>query len=324
MPSRQPRPPIDSTRSVKSLTDDPRTLVASIQRARAAVGEGVARMIQPTGSTPRPGPAVGPPPADNTALDLFNRGLAHLRRHEDKAAYRTFLEAYRSGGPLDRYRKNQLEGFLQDLAPRNQLATSDQPATLPDDPSPIDEARRQQAIVADKFRSRTFSVIFEAQRLKEKDPDKAIEEIDRLLAEVGEANLDKVFTDSIVARLSRARRVIQEDATARAPQLAQLESNREVEEQLRSQQENDNRIEQEFKALVEKYNQADRDGRYLQMELIGKQARELDPYAPEAMTMVLKARFKRRDASNNDLRERKEDSDLGEPQPGRRNRGELW
>tara|TARA_R110002074_G_scaffold46455_1_gene119821 strand:- start:88 stop:984 length:897 start_codon:yes stop_codon:yes gene_type:complete len=62
----------------------------------------------------------------------------------------------------------------------------------------------------------------------------------------------------------------------------------------------------ELSELVEKFNESVDQRRYTEAEAIAKQAKALDPLNPVTTTMEWKAKFLRRDASNNGLADRKE------------------
>ncbi len=302
------------------LDDRPRFLLQDISKASAAPAaaptklanaprEGVARAIRQPNVGSRD-PAVGPP-TKMSALDLYNQGLAHLRRGDREASYRSFLDAYRSGEKLDRVRSQQLEDFLRELSPRNPTATrtaasEPRPSTSSarDDASAV--AQQKQNLLFDSLRSRTLNAVFKARQLKDNDPDKAVETLDQALAAVNAAQLDKALADRLKGQLNNARRAIVTERDLKAPQVAQTKRNREIEAQFEAEQQHKIRVEQEIGELVDKYNELFRDKRYEEAEMTARKAREIDPYNPVVVTMFQKAIFARRNEIN--LR-RREDVD---------------
>ncbi|MED5447864.1 MAG: hypothetical protein VYA62_06520, partial [Planctomycetota bacterium] len=270
-----------------------------------ARSEGIARAIrQPV--KPKDS-AVGPPPRA-TALDLYNQGLAHLKRGEREAAYRVFLDSFRSGEKLDRVRSQQLEDFLRELSPRNASGTrtaaaETRPLQKPGTSDAIAVAQQKQGLLFDSLRSRTLNAVFKARQIKEDNPDKALQTLDEMLAVVNTATLDKSLSDRLKGQLTTARKEIARERELRAPQVAQTKRNREIEAQFEAEQQHKIRVEQEIAELVDKYNEFFRDRRYEEAEMIARQARELDPHKPVVVTMFQKAIFARRNEINERRRE---------------------
>ena len=272
---------------------------------RNAPSDGIARAIrQPVKPTD---PAVGPP-TRTTALDLYNQGLAHLKRGDREAAYRAFLDSFRTGEKLDRVRSQQLEDFLRELSPRNASGTrtaaaETRPLQKPGTRDAIAVAQQKQGLLFDSLRSRTLNAVFKARKIKEDNPDKALETLDEMLAVVNTATLDKSLSDRLKGQLTTARKEIARERELRAPQVAQTKRNRGIEAQFEAEQQHKIRVEQEIAELVDKYNEFFRDRRYEEAEMIARQARELDPHKPVVVTMFQKAIFARRNEINERRRE---------------------
>ena len=271
--------------------------------------EGVARAIRQPSADPRD-PVVRPS-TKTSALDLYNQGLAHLRRGDREASYRAFLDAFRSGEKLDRVRTQQLEDFLRELSPRNPTGTrtaasETRPGASTARDDAITLAQQKQNLLFDSLRSRTLNAVFKAQQLKDNDPDKAVKTLDQALAAVNAAQLDKSLADRLKGQLKNARRAVVTERDLKAPQVAQTKRNREIEAQFEAEQQHKIRVEQEIGELVDKYNELFRDKRYEEAEMTARKAREIAPYNPVVVTMFQKAIFARRNEIN--LR-RREDVD---------------
>ncbi len=284
---------------------DKKAQLAATQPGAQAPSEGIARAIrQPAKPTDS---AVGPP-TRATALDLYNQGLTHLKRGDREAAYRAFLDSFRSGEKLDRVRSQQLEDFLRELSPRNAggtrtAAAETRPLQKPGTSDAIAVAQQKQGLLFDSLRSRTLNAVFKARQIKEDNPDKALQTLDEMLAVVNTATLDKSLSDRLKGQLTSARKEIARERDLRAPQVAQTKRNREIEAQFEAEQQHKIRVEQEIAELVDKYNEFFRDRRYEEAEMIARQARELDPHKPVVVTMFQKAIFARRNEINERRRE---------------------
>ena len=294
-------PPAATNPITKPPMTNPRTLPVPI-----AGSGGVARAIRKAGVGSRD-PSVGPP-RGTTVLDRYNVGLSHLGRGDREAAYRVFLDVFRSGEKLDRVRSQQLEDFLRELAPRNargvRTASSEtSPAAKPGPADAIAIAQEKQRLVFESLRSRALNAVFKAHKIKEDDPDKALQGLDEMLAAVNTAGLDKSLADRLKAQLTNARSAIAAQRDLRAPQVAQTKRNKEIEAQFEAEQQHKIRVEQEIAELVDKYNEFYRDRRFEEAEMIARQARELNPHLPVVVTMFHKAIFARRSEINDRRRE---------------------
>ena len=295
------QPAITKPSLTKLPATKPRTLPVPIARA-----DGVARAIRQPAAGFRD-PSVGPP-ARTTVLDRYNEGLAHLGRGDREAAYRVFLDVFRSGEKLDRIRSQQLEDFLRELSPRNgsgtRTASSEtRPSTQPGPGDAIAIAQDKQKLLFESLRSRTLNAVFKAHQIKEDNPDKALQGLDEVLAAVNTAGLDKTLADRLKGQLTNARSAIAAQRDLRAPQVAQTKRNKEIEAQFEAEQQHKIRVEQEIAELVDKYNEFYRDRRYEEAEMIARQARELNPHLPVVVTMYQKAIFARRNEINDRRRE---------------------
>ena len=262
-------------------------------------------------------------PEGPSAAQLFREGQIHLQSGNKAAAYQAFSRAYQSGQKLDARRSQQLQDYLRELSPRRrkpiqlvsgqatQLTEGDaadgaaEPRPL-EPQRPIDIASERQKVQVDRLRSEVLNAVFRADRLREKEPAKAIDILDQAMANLESASMDKQVTASLASTLRKTRSEIEGFQKQMEPNISQNKRNDEVKDSLDRERKVKSRIEREFANLVKEYNERINARQFAEAEKIGKQARELAPDNPVAEVMVLKATITRRNESNNKLKDAKE------------------
>ncbi len=256
-----------------------------------------------------------------SSVELYNKGLAELSRGDRKSAYQSFLAAHQLGQRLDPVKTQRMQDFLRELAPRHgnkiQLTNnqvSDTDLTPPaegvpgEEPSPLDTATQQQSIKFDRLRTETLNAIFRAERLKEKDPEQALQIIDRAMATVEGAELSQESSAALLKQLNKTRNSLQNEITRQQPNLEQAAKNKETLSALERDRNNKIRVENEFAKLVEEFNTLYQQRRFADAEVIAKKAKELDPKNPVAETLYWKSKMGRRVDNNDKLRNEKEET----------------
>lgn len=273
-------------------------------------------------------------PNGATAADLVRDGKLAMRRGDRAAAYHLFLQAYQSGEQMPARTKQQLEDFLQQLSPKSkasriQLAggsdeatTEESDATFENDPaaapaedaapSALDRVDQQLAVKLDALRTQVMNSIFRADRAREKDPAEALKILDKAQLELENTDLSKEQVAPLLRSVTRARELAQGSMAEQKSNLDQKNHNKGVKEAIGNETRTKIRVEQEFADLVQQFNDLLKQRRYAEAELIAKKARELDPENPSAEIMKWKAKFAMRNASNDELKDRKEEGFLGQ------------
>ena len=278
----------------------------------------VATNTRPIPTTPQEAPHVEHTavvhPSGASAIELYNQGLYHLRQNDRDAARDAFMKAYASGETLDLHRRQQLQNFLRELTPRDdiQLTNAQMPTEQRIGPetgnSEIDIVQQQQALQYDRLRTEVLNSVFRAERLKETNSDQALEVLDRVTTSVESANLSEEATKTLLRHIANAADSIRSYQEQRAPMVELERQNNETRDLIEQDRKAKIRVEQEFADLVEKYNELFDQRRYGEAEIVAKQAQELDPDNPVSVTMVWKSRFARRIARDDEIREQKEES----------------
>jgi hypothetical protein len=266
-------------------------------------------------------------PNGASASDLYQRGMAELSRGNRAGAYEAFQAAYQSGEKLDPFRAQRMQDYLRELAPRNgskiqltnnQAGETGAPAATLDgtyeEASPLDAAMQQQSVQFDRLRTDTLNAIYRAERMRESDPEEALRVIDQAIATVEGAELGEDATAALLRSLQRTHGSLQNEIIVQKPNLELKARNAEVLASVERDQNNKIRIEQEFAALVDEYNDLYAARRYAEAEVLAKKAKELDPKNPVAETMFWKSRIQRRVADNEELKLAKEESFINQLQ----------
>ena len=251
-------------------------------------------------------------PAGLTASELYDRGIAELDQNRRQVAYQAFKAAHDSGQKLDPVRSQKLNDYLRELAPRNRRNTiqlaSDQVESS--DPTPLDAERQEQMVKLERVRNEVLNVVFKAERMKESDPEKALELIDQTLAKVEGADLSSEAAAPLIRQLNRTRSSLRNEIEQQEPNIALKAENKRVNDRIKGEVESKIRIDQDMAKLVEEYNDLYNQQRFAEAEIVAKKAELLNPKEPTVVSMKLKAQFARQNKFIEDLKSDKEGTRL--------------
>lgn len=242
-----------------------------------------------------------------SASELYDRGLSELKRGNSEIAYRAFKAANDSGQRLDPVRARRMKDYLRELSPRgksnNIQLTNNETIS-----SPLEAARQEQSVKMERVREEVLNVVYKAERMKESDPEKAMELIDQTMSKVESAELSPEATASLLKHLNRSRTSLASEIETQKPNLELKAENKRVKDSIKKDIENSIRIDQELAKKVDEFNELMDQQRYAEAEIMAKQAEVLSPKDPTVVMMKLKAKFARQDKFNKDLREDKDNA----------------
>jgi type II secretory pathway component GspD/PulD (secretin) len=175
----------------------------------------------------------------------------------------------------------------------------------PDDSRVFDDVTQKDAVRYDRLRTEVLNSVFRAEKLRDTNPDGAIEILDRSVANVEASQLSDEARQTLLGYLKRSQEAVKAYAQERAPLIELAQRNAEVKEALKADMKTKVRIEQDYARMVEKFNELMDQRRYAEAEIVGKQARELEPELAQSVVMVEKAKLARQIDFNNRLREDK-------------------
>ncbi len=150
--------------------------------------------------------------------------------------------------------------------------------------------------------------MFKAEKLAATDPAAAREMLDASLAGVENSGPRPGELAPLVRSITRTREQVDAAEKVLGPKLADAKRNQDVLSTIKAEQKTKLRIEQEFAEKVEKFNELMDQKRFAEAEVVAKQAQQLSPENPTAEVMKFKALFARRNQSNGELRDRKEEA----------------
>ncbi|MCA9082401.1 MAG: hypothetical protein KDA81_00030 [Planctomycetaceae bacterium] len=255
----------------------------------------------------RDGVAVVNPEGVSAEASLQS-GIALLEQGDRQGALRALTLAWQHAGQLDAGRRETLHVLLEQVeGNQNEIALTsgssntrvafDERRGDPMDPmtesDPLRKAANELEVRITRLRTEVLNSVFRAEKVKEQNPEEALQILDRTLATVEAADLPEESAKVLAGHLQRTQKSIQTYMEQRAPILANEERNRNVRERIQNEIENQIRIEQEFADLTQQFNDLMRQRRYAEAELIANKAKDLNPNLPQAVIMVEKAKLQR-------------------------------
>ncbi|WLD10944.1 hypothetical protein [Planctellipticum variicoloris] len=248
-----------------------------------------------------------------SAAELYSQGLAELNRGNREGAYSAFLAAHQTGEQLNRAQAQRLQDYLRDLSPRGdkgiqRVRNEVEEPVLSGAPDAIGAAEQQHSVQFDRLRTETLNAVFKAERLRDKDPEKALDLVDQAMASVEGAGLPEEQSAVLLRSLNKTRSSLQSEITRQQPNLEQSRKNTETLNVVEIDNANKIRIEQEFAKLVDEFNELMKQRRFADAEVVAKKAALLNPRDPVAVSLVMKAQLGRRVHEIDNLKDAKEKS----------------
>ncbi|MCA9049572.1 MAG: hypothetical protein KDA89_12635, partial [Planctomycetaceae bacterium] len=272
-------------------------------------------------NTPPRNPSPVVQPAGVNAEESLQHGIALLQNGNRDAAREALTLAWNNAGQLDPERRHTLQTLLQQIRSKDGVAltsgsqtlmvsSSDEREGSPMNPmtaaDPLQKAANELDVRFQRLRTEVLNSVFRAEKVKEQNPNEALEIIDRARATVEAADIPEDSVTALTSYLDRSQKNIRTYMEQRAPIIANEERNRNVREQIQAQIDNQIRIEQEFADLTVQFNDLMRQHRYAEAELVAKKARDLNPDLPQAVIMVEKAKLQRQIALIDEMKEKKD------------------
>ena len=243
-----------------------------------------------------------------SASELYQRGMTELNHGHRDIAYQAFKAAHESGQRLDPIRTQRLSVYLRELKPKSDIQLANSEAAAAAESTPIDAARQEQLIKLERVRDEVMNALFRAERLKETDPEKALELVDQTLAKVESAELSVEAAAPLLKQLNRSRSSLRSSIEQQAPNIALKVENKRVKDRIQGEIENAVRIDKELARFTEEFNDLYKQQRYDEANVIAKKAQALNPKDPTVVTMVLKGKLAMNKKIIDGIKNDKEDS----------------
>jgi type II secretory pathway component GspD/PulD (secretin) len=262
-------------------------------------------------------PAVNP--SRVSATDLYQRGKIAIQKGDSATAVQCYMQAYQSGERLDPRKMSEIREYLAQHrakpkkiqltasrhAPESDLgeaANEELPRQM------IDKVNDQRQVAVDKLRNEVRNASFRAEGMAATDPPKALELLDKAQASVENSGLEERITTQLLKQLAQSRANIKSTEKLNAPRIEMAKRKAEIEQNIKREEQNKIRIDQDFAEKVERYNQLLKEKRFDEAVVLAKEAQLLMPTNPVSEVMLLKAKLAKQDAFNRDLREKKADA----------------
>jgi general secretion pathway protein D len=252
---------------------------------------------------------VVPPGA--TAASLFQQGVAALRSGDRDGARGAFQAAWQSGQELDPVRQQQLQDFLAELSTPSGIqqasnSTVTEELGSADTESLLGAAGERREIRSDRLRTQVLDAVFQAEKLRDTQPEKAIELLNTTSAEINAAAISEEDKTRLLASLESAIASIESHMATRAPLIELERRNAEVRARIALDRTEAVRVEQELAKLVDQYGDLMDQRRYAEAHHIARQAKELDPQNPVVVQMFYQSMFQGRQSDIDEMKDGKE------------------
>lgn len=261
-------------------------------------------------------------PTGVSAAAAMEQGVALLEQGNRPAARDALMHAWNNAGQLGAEQRQALPMLLQQASTEDvvSLASSQQsvdvqaPAPSGMDPmaeaDPLRDTANEMDVKFTRLRTEVLNSVFHAEKLRDKNPQEALENLDRTRATVEAADLPEHSAEALISLVERSQKNVRTYMDQRAPLLANEERNRNVKEQIDAEVQRHIRIEQEFADLANEFNDLMRQRRYAEAQLIAEKAKDLNPNLPQAVIMYEKVKLQRQIAKIEEFKEKKADNAL--------------
>jgi len=236
------------------------------------------------------------------AIVLFQQGETALKAHDGKAALALFRQAYGRATELDPATARRLQEYLQLLSASNAAAARSAAGQSP----MVDEVAGKQQLLARQLSAEVGQQERAAEKLRQTDPKGAIAALEQARAKVESAGLDHASKDLLIRRIDRALAETKKFAQDNRARIGLDEQNRKTRQEMDREHQGKLDVQNKIALKVDEYNTLRNDRRFDEMEVVAKQALELDPQSQIAQQLVIESKFIRNYANAMAVREKKE------------------
>lgn len=255
------------------------------------------RPAQATEPTPAARPSVGGSEGDR----LFDMGLKALEKQDRATALKLFREAWKNSDQMDPAARNDLRDKLSLLqeGPAGGAAPRDAGSAL-------EAVDAKQSLVKQKLQSEILGEQEKARRMLATDPKGALQRLQAMRDRVNEAEIDPAARKQLLTLVDRNLSQFESFVEQNRSEIENNERNREVLESVERDRRLKGETQTKFAELVEEFNSLIDQRRYAEAEVRAKQARELDPDNPVSTQLLQQAKFARRIAQQESIKDAKE------------------
>jgi general secretion pathway protein D len=245
------------------------------------------------------------PTQQSPAMALVQQGERAARAHQRDAALNFFRQAAARSQELDPMTRQHVQDMLQALS-----APASSPVAGQGNNTLIDDAAAKQQALAKQVAMEVAHQEANADKLKEKDPEGALNLLVQTRQKVESSGLDQGTRDQILHRLDRKLSDMKQFVEQNRPRIELEKRNAQVRQSVDHDQQVMLDTQQKMAAMVEEYNQLMREQRVDEAEVVAKRAVELDPRNGVAQQILQEAKLIRAYTHNMTIKNNKEEGFL--------------
>ncbi len=172
----------------------------------------------------------------------------------------------------------------------------------------IDTADAKQQALAQQLSTEVGKRQSDAQRLREKDPERALAALHEAQQLVNDSKLSDSTKRELLNRIDITLSKVEKYSKDHKSEIALDKQNQAVLNDRDREQEMKLKLQQKIAEMVEEFNRLRDEQRFEEMEIIARRLNELAPDDPVAQQVWQNAKFIRREMMNRQLADKKEDS----------------
>jgi len=252
--------------------------------------------------------AQRPGPYTEEAMRLFQMGEIAVDSGDYDRAMDFFRQAHNLRDGIDPALRQRIEDrlkFVPNLrnARVRQVNNQEEVQALPGGPSaPV---ANPQDLLAKSVQTDVLRAQYEARKLLETEPKKALSVLQEARAKVEGSQLDAAAKSSLTRRLDLTTSEVERTINTNRPRIELQERNASTRESLDRERAHKKESQEKLAELVEKYNKLMDEERFREAEVIARQAKQIAPEEQVVQSMLIQSRFVRNYTRAKDIEDAK-------------------
>ena len=254
-------------------------------------------------------PPAEPVPAAPKASVWLAQGEQKLRDGDLQGALRLFQAADASRDSLDAGQQRRLADHLRLMSDPAGSAAPVADARV--DASMIDQADKDQQVLARQLSTAVGQRQVEARELRQSEPRRSLELLEDMKAEVDGSGLSSHYRELLGRRIDRSIAETKQYIENNRAQIELDEQNASVLADIDRENAAEQRLREKIAEHVEQFNQYLDEQRIEEAEVVVKRLKELAPDDPVVKQVWQNAKFIRRNLFNEEIRELRDEGNWG-------------
>lgn len=249
--------------------------------------------------------------ATSDAAELLKSGEFALKQKDRQTAATLLGQAYVLRDELSQQDQDRLRKYLSDLAasapaPSNRFGTNSTGKS-----NLIDAAADSEQALARQLSAEVGKKQSEARRLRDKEPQQALEMLKETREQIVESQLSEEFRTQLLRRIDITLEETEKYFRDHRAEIEIDQKNQAVLDEVNRNREVKVKVQQKVAELVEEFNRLRDEQRYAEMEIVARRLIELAPEELVAQQLWQQSKFIRRTIMNQQLADRREDGYWG-------------